>query len=541
MISVQGWKEGKRRVTGVVWWLGKCWAGSASWVGLAYWKRLPRSGGHEPGMFARGAGKEADGGDTTRSTGADTPARGDDRRPSVHGFSGRLAAFLDPGGQPDRGDVQPRARFRRLERRRLAGDQRGGPARRAAAGDGACRPVRARPTLTMICNIHDPITHQDYTRDPRNIARKAIQYMRRPGVADVCSIAPELEFFVFDDVRFDERGNEAFYRVDSVEGAWNRGRSESPNLGYKPGSGLGYFPCPPTDSLSDLRTEMAQIMAECGITTVGSPPRGGHGRPVRDRPDAAVAGGRRRPCDAGQVRHPQRGPTRGQDGQLHAQAALRRQRLGASHPSRPSGRIDTPLLSGSSYAGLSELGMHAIGGLLRHARALCAFGNPTTNSYKRLVPGFEAPTKLSYSRGNRAAIIRIPVYNPSPDSQRIEYRCPDSAANPYLLFSAMLMAAHRRHPDPGDAGRPARQGHLRPRAGRAGPRALDPALAGGVAGAPCGRITSSCSRAMSSRRTSSTRGSGTSRPTRSRPCASGRIRTSSRSITTCEALRARVG
>ena len=128
-------------------------------------------------------------------------------------------------------------------------------------------PFPAQSTLTMICNIQDPITHQDYTRDPRNIARKAVSYMRNTGLADQCLLAPELEFFVFDNVRFEQSGHECFYYVDSVEGIWNRGRSESPNLGYKPGSGLGYFPCPPTDSLVDLRSEMAQRMTDCGIGT----------------------------------------------------------------------------------------------------------------------------------------------------------------------------------------------------------------------------------------------------------------------------------
>ncbi len=301
-------------------------------------------------------------------------------------------------------------------------------------------PFASRPTLTMICNIHDPITHQDYSRDPRNIARKAIQYMRASGLAEVCTIAPELEFFVFDDVRFDERGNEAYYRVDSVEGAWNRGRAESPNLGYKPGSGLGYFPCPPTDSLSDLRTEMASIMAECGITTSAHHHEVATGgqceidltpQSLVDAADHVMLARyviRNVAYRAGKTASFMPKPLFGDNGSgLHTHLSL--------------WKGNTPLLSGREYAGLSELGMHAIGGLIRHARALCAFGNPTTNSYKRLVEGFEAPTKLSYSRRNRAAIIRIPVYNPSPDSQRIEYRCPDSAANPYLLFSAMLMAA----------------------------------------------------------------------------------------------------
>ena len=133
-------------------------------------------------------------------------------------------------------------------------------------------PFAARPTLTMICNIQNPITQQDYTRDPRNIARKAVSHMRSTGLADTCKIGPELEFFVFDDVRYDQRGHEAYYRVNSVEGAWNRGREERPNLGYKAGSGLGYFPCPPTDSLADLRTEMAQFMADCGISTAARLP-----------------------------------------------------------------------------------------------------------------------------------------------------------------------------------------------------------------------------------------------------------------------------
>jgi glutamine synthetase len=300
-------------------------------------------------------------------------------------------------------------------------------------------PFPAQPTLTMICNIHDPITHQDYTRDPRNIARKAMSYMRNTGVADQCLLAPELEFFVFDNVQFDQRGHEAFYQVDSVEGAWNRGRAENPNLGYKPGSGLGYFPCPPTDSMVDLRSEMAQRMAECGIATAA------HFHEV------ATAG----QCEIDLVPRPL---VESADQVVTAKYIIRnvarRNRKTATFMPKPlfgdngSGmhthltlwKDNQPLLAGQGYAGLSDLGIHAIGGLIKHAAALCAFANPTTNSYKRLVPGFEAPTKISYSRRNRAAIIRIPVNSPSPRSRRIEYRGPDSAANPYLLFSAMLMA-----------------------------------------------------------------------------------------------------
>src|SRR5271157_1131653 len=227
-------------------------------------------------------------------------------------------------------------------------------------------PFPSQPTLAMICNIQDPITHQDYTRDPRNIARKAISYMRNTGVADQCLLAPELEFFVFDNVQFDQNGHEAFYQVDSVEGAWNRGRAENPNLGYKPGSGLGYFPCPPTDSLVDLRSVMAKYI----IRNVAR----------RNRKTATFM--------------PK--PLFGDNGSgMHTHLTL--------------WKDNQPLLAGHSYGGMSDLGMHAIGGLLKHAPTLCAFANPTTNSYKRLIEGFEAPTKFSYSRRNRAAIIRIPV------------------------------------------------------------------------------------------------------------------------------------
>ncbi|HZW31836.1 MAG TPA: glutamine synthetase beta-grasp domain-containing protein, partial [Isosphaeraceae bacterium] len=279
-------------------------------------------------------------------------------------------------------------------------------------------PFPAQHTLTMICNIHDPITHQDYTRDPRNIARKAISYMRNTGLADECLLAPELEFFVFDNVQFEQRGHEAFYHIDSVEGAWNRGRAEAPNLGYKAGSGLGYFPCPPTDSLVDLRSEMALRMAECGIATAA------HFHEV-------ATGGQ---CEIDLMPQPLVGSA---DQVMLAKYIIR-------NVARRAGKTATfmpkPLLAGQGYAGLSDLGIAAIGGLIRHARALCAFANPTTNSYKRLVTGFEAPTKISYSRRNRAAIIRVPVSSPNPRSRRIEYRGPDAAANPYLLFSAMLMA-----------------------------------------------------------------------------------------------------
>jgi glutamine synthetase len=313
-------------------------------------------------------------------------------------------------------------------------------------------PFTARPTLTMVCNIQDPITQRDYTRDPRNIARKAVSYMQSTGIADTCRLSPELEFFVFDDVRFEQLGHEAYFYLDSAEGAWNRGRAERPNLAYKASSGLGYFPCPPTDSLADLRTDMAQIMAECGIATSAhhhEVATGGQGeidlvpKPLVEIADHVMLAKyiiRNVARRSGKTATFMPKPLFGDNGSgMHTHFSLWKDEM--------------PLLPGEGYAGLSDLGMYAIGGLLKHARALCAFANPTTNSYKRLVPGFEAPTKLSYSRRNRASIIRIPIYSPSPQDRRIEYRGPDAAANPYLLFSAMLMAALdgiQSKADPGD-------------------------------------------------------------------------------------------
>ena len=301
-------------------------------------------------------------------------------------------------------------------------------------------PFAARPTLAMVCNIHDPITRQDYPRDPRNIARKAANYMRSTGIADDFRLAPELEFFVFDDVRFDQRTNEAFYHVDSIEGAWNRGRVESPNLGSKPPRTPGHFPVPPIDSLADLRTEMAMRLHECGIpTTAHFHEAATGGQSEIDLADGPLVEAADRVMLARSIvrnvarRHGKTvtfmpKPLYGENGS-------------GMHTHLTFWKDGQPLLAGPGYAGLSELGLFAVGGLLKHAPALSAFANPTTNSYKRLVPGFEAPTKLAYSRRNRSAVIRIPVHPPAVDTLRIEFRAPDGAANPYLLFSAMLMAA----------------------------------------------------------------------------------------------------
>ena len=295
------------------------------------------------------------------------------------------------------------------------------------------------PTLVMICMVQDPITREDYSRDPRNVARKAVNYLKSTGIADTCFIGPEAEFFVFDDVRFDQNAHEGYYHLDSAEGEWNRGRGDRPNLGYTLRHKEGYFPCPPSDRLMDLRNEMMQTMIHCGIDVEAQ------------HHEVATAG----QCEidmrfqelvrmADQMclykyivrnvarRHGRTAtfmpkPLYGDNGSgMHTHISLWKE----GHP----------LFAGTGYAGLSEMGLHAIGGIIRHAPALLAFCNPTTNSYKRLVPGYEAPVNLAYSQRNRSAACRIPMYSTSPKTKRVEFRCPDPTANPYLAFAALLMA-----------------------------------------------------------------------------------------------------
>ena len=300
-------------------------------------------------------------------------------------------------------------------------------------------PFCQEATLTMICNIQDPLTKEDYTRDPRNVARKAVNYMKSTGIADVAYFGPELEFFVFDEVRYDQTQYSGYYYLDSVEGAWNTGREEKPNLGYKLRYKEGYFPVPPADTLQDIRTEMMLHLIEAGITVeaqhheVATAGQGEidmkfsplvqmadnvmkykyilkntakkHGKCVTFMPKPVFA-------DNGTGMH--------------------------VHTSLWKGGVN--LFAGSGYAGLSDLGLYAIGGLIKHAPSICAFTNPTTNSYKRLVPGFEAPVNLAYSRRNRSAAIRIPMYSSNPKAKRIEFRCPDPSSNPYFAFAVMLMA-----------------------------------------------------------------------------------------------------
>jgi glutamine synthetase len=301
-------------------------------------------------------------------------------------------------------------------------------------------PFAQIPTLVMVCNVQDPLTREDYSRDPRNVARKAVNYLKSTGIADTCFIGPEAEFFVFDDVRFDQNAHEGYFHVDSAEAEWTRGRAEGPNLGYKLRHKEGYFPCPPSDQLMGLRNEMMQTMIQCGIdveaqhhevATAGQCEIDMRFQELVRMADQMclykyiVRNVARR---AGKTVTFMPKPLYGDNGSgMHTHISL--------------WKDGHPLFAGSGYAGLSEMALHAMGGILRHAPALLALTNPTTNSYKRLVPGYEAPVNLAYSQRNRSASCRIPMYSASPKTKRIEFRCPDPTCNPYLAFSAVLLAA----------------------------------------------------------------------------------------------------
>lgn len=300
-------------------------------------------------------------------------------------------------------------------------------------------PFMTHPTLAIICDIVDPITREPYSRDPRNIAKKAVAYLKSTGIGDTAFFGPELEFFVFDDVRYDQTSNSGYYFVDSIEGIWNSGRDENPNLGYKPRHKEGYFPTPPTDSLQDMRSEMVSLLEKLGISIEAH------------HHEVATAG----QCEIDMRFSPliQMG-----DQMMWYKYVIKNvaRQFGKTvtfmpkplfedngsgmHVHQSIWKKDKPLFAGNGYAGMSDLAMHYIGGILKHARAICAFTNPTTNSYRRLVPGFEAPVNLAYSARNRSASIRIPMYSPSPKAKRLECRFPDPSCNGYLAFSAMLMA-----------------------------------------------------------------------------------------------------
>ncbi|MBF0549309.1 MAG: type I glutamate--ammonia ligase [Deltaproteobacteria bacterium] len=300
-------------------------------------------------------------------------------------------------------------------------------------------PFTKEATLSLICDIADPLTKERYTRDPRNIAHKAEAYLKSTGLADTAYFGPEAEFFIFDDVRFGQDEHSGFYFVDSKEGFWNSGRIENPNLGYKPRYKEGYFPVPPTDKFQDLRTEMVMVLQEAGLEI--------------EAQHHEVATGGQAEIDL------KFGPLTkmGDNLMLYKYIVknvayrngytvtfmpkpLFKDNGSGMHVHQSLWKGGTPLFAGDCYGGLSQMALYYIGGILKHAKALCAFTSPTTNSYKRLVPGYEAPVNLAYSSRNRSASVRIPMYSASPKAKRVEVRFPDPSCNGYLAFSAMLMA-----------------------------------------------------------------------------------------------------
>lgn len=294
-------------------------------------------------------------------------------------------------------------------------------------------------TLILYCNILDPITKQRYSRCPRCIAQKAENYMISTGIADTAYFGPEAEFFIFDDIRFDQTSHSGYYFIDSVEGVWNSGRDEKPNLGYKPRYKEGYFPVPPTDSQYNLRSQMVDILIQCGIeieaqhhevATAGQAEidmKFDSLTKIADKLTMYKYIIKSTAIRAGKTVTLMPKPLFGDNGSgMHCHQSLWLK--------------GKNLFAGDKYAGVSQECLWYIGGLLKHANALVAFTNPTTNSFKRLVPGFEAPVNLAYSSRNRSACARIPMYSPSPKTKRVEWRVPDPACNPYLAFAAMLMA-----------------------------------------------------------------------------------------------------
>ncbi len=296
------------------------------------------------------------------------------------------------------------------------------------------------PTVSIIANIVDPITKEDYSRDPRHVARKGVAYMKKSGIADTCYIGPEPEFFIFDEVRYEQNQHTGMYQIDSVEGAWNSARFEEPNLGYKPSFKGGYFPVSPTDTYHDLRADMVKEMHKVGIVVEAH------------HHEVATAG-------QGEIDMQYDELLKMADQFMWYKYIIKNiaKRNGKTVTFMPKPVFEDngsgmhshfslwkdgkPLMAGDKYAGLSELGLYCIGGILKHAPALLAFAAPTTNSYRRLVPGFEAPVNLVMSARNRSAAVRIPMYSSNPKAKRLEFRCPDPTANGYLAWTAMLMAA----------------------------------------------------------------------------------------------------
>ena len=296
------------------------------------------------------------------------------------------------------------------------------------------------PTLFMICNIQDPITRENYGKDPRNIALKAEAYLKSTGIADTVYVGPEAEFFIFDDVRYNSSAKEAYYFVDSVEAVWNTGREEEGgNKGYKIRHKEGYFPVPPTDKFQDIRSEMLLTMQKMGI------PMECHHHEVATAGQAEIDIRFNTLTTVADQLLMYKYVVKNVAYQKGYTATFMPKPIfgdngSGMHTHQSLWKDGKPLFAGDDYAGISEMAKYYIGGILKHARALTALTNPTVNSYKRLVPGFEAPVNLAYSSSNRSAAVRIPMYSHSPKAKRIEVRFPDPSCNPYIAFAAMLMA-----------------------------------------------------------------------------------------------------
>jgi len=299
-------------------------------------------------------------------------------------------------------------------------------------------PFTAVPTLSLVCNVVDPITRENYDRDPRNIAQKAEKYLKSTRIGDISYWGPEAEFFIFDQARYDQNSHSGYYFIDSDEGIWNAGK-EGINLGNKPRHKEGYFPVPPVDTQQDIRSEMILEMQKAGmpvekhhheVATAGQ-------AEIDLRFDSLVNMADKMMMYKYIVKNVAR---RNHKCVTFMPKPLFGDNGSGMHTHQSIWKEGKPLFAGKEYAGVSQLCLHYIGGILKHAPALAALMNPTTNSYKRLTPGFEAPVLLAYSSRNRSAGIRIPMYSPSPKTKRIEVRFPDPACNPYLAFAAMLMA-----------------------------------------------------------------------------------------------------
>ena len=299
-------------------------------------------------------------------------------------------------------------------------------------------PFTTVPTLSMICNVVDPITRENYSRDPRNVAQKAEKYLKQTRIGDISYWGPEAEFFIFDTARYDQNSHSGYYFIDSDEGVWNAGK-EGANLGNKPRHKEGYFPVPPMDTQQDIRSEMVLEMQKMGImvekqhhevATAGQ-------AEIDMRYDSLTNMADKMMMYKYIIKNVAR--RHGKTVTLMPKPLFQDNGSGM-HTHQSIWKEGRPLFAGTEYAGVSQLCLWYIGGILKHAPALAAITNPTTNSYKRLTPGFEAPVNLAYSSRNRSAGVRIPMYTPNPKAKRIEVRFPDPACNPYYAFAAMLMA-----------------------------------------------------------------------------------------------------